>query len=97
GGARDERSGRSGSRGGPATRARQPGAEEFMFMATTLRIDDALLREAARVSGLRRKTDVVRAGLEVLIARESVRRLSALGGTGSQRRSLHRRRSRRHS
>ena len=49
-------------------------------MKTTLNIDDALLREATRLSGLTEKTSVVRAGLEALIARESARRLAALGG-----------------
>jgi Arc/MetJ family transcription regulator len=49
-------------------------------MRTTLNIDDALLREAARLTGLSEKTALVRAGLEALIARESARRLAALGG-----------------
>ena len=46
-----------------------------MHMRTTLIIDDALLKEAQRLSGLGQKTAVVRAGLEALIARESARRL----------------------
>lgn len=50
-------------------------------MRTTLNIDDALLREATRLSGINEKTAVVRAGLEALIARESARRLAALGGS----------------
>jgi Arc/MetJ family transcription regulator len=49
-------------------------------MRTTLNIDEALLREAARLTGLSEKTALVRAGLEALIARESARRLAALGG-----------------
>lgn len=49
-------------------------------MRTTINIDDQLLAEAARLSGLREKTALVRAGLEALIARESARRLIALGG-----------------
>lgn len=52
-----------------------------MHMRTTLNIDDELLREARRMTGLKGKTDVVHAGLEALIARESARRLVALGGT----------------
>ena len=52
-----------------------------MYMRTTLNIDDELLSEAQRLSGLREKTAVVRAGLEALIARESARRLARLGGT----------------
>jgi Arc/MetJ family transcription regulator len=50
-------------------------------MRTTLIIDDALLAKAQELSGLREKTAVLHAGLHALIARESARRLSALGGT----------------
>lgn len=53
----------------------------FMHMRTTLNIDDALLRKAAKISGVEGKTALVRLGLEALIARESARRLAALGGT----------------
>jgi Arc/MetJ family transcription regulator len=52
-----------------------------MAVKTTLNIDDDLLREAQRLSGLKEKTAVVHAGLEALIARESGRRLAALGGS----------------
>ena len=52
-----------------------------MHMRTTLNLDDALLAEARRLTGLREKTAIVRAGLEALIARESARRLIALGGS----------------
>jgi hypothetical protein len=50
-------------------------------MRTTLNIDDALLERAAELTGQREKTALVRMGLEALIARESARRLAALGGT----------------
>jgi Arc/MetJ family transcription regulator len=50
-------------------------------MRTTLNLSDELLKEAQRLSGLKGKTAVVHAGLEALIARESARRLAALGGT----------------
>lgn len=50
-------------------------------MRTTLNIDDALMREAMRVTGLTEKTAVVHAGLRELVAREAARRLIALGGT----------------
>ena len=49
-------------------------------MRTTLNLDDALLREAARLTGISGKTALVHAALEALIARESARRLAALGG-----------------
>jgi Arc/MetJ family transcription regulator len=52
-----------------------------MHMRTTLIIDDALLAKAQELSGLREKTAVLHAGLHALIARESARRLAALGGT----------------
>ena len=52
-----------------------------MHMRTTLIIDDALLAKAQELSGLREKTAVLHAGLRALIARESARRLAALGGT----------------
>jgi Arc/MetJ family transcription regulator len=64
-------------------------------MRTTLNIDDELLREAQRLSGLKEKTAVVHAGLEALIARESARRLAALGGKEKDLRPVPRRRSRR--
>ena len=62
-------------------------------MRTTLNIDDALLRRATRLSGLREKTAVVRAGLEALVARESAKRLAALGGSERALRPIARRRA----
>ncbi len=50
-------------------------------MRTTLNIDDALLDEAAKLTGIKEKTSIVRLGLEALIARESSRRLAKLGGS----------------
>lgn len=52
-----------------------------MHMRTTLIIDDALLDEARRLTGIDEKTALVRAGLQALIAREAARRLAAMGGT----------------
>ena len=63
-----------------------------MHMRTTLNIDDALLGRATELTGLDEKTAVVRAGLEALIARESARRLAALGGTDRRVRRIPRRR-----
>jgi hypothetical protein len=48
---------------------------------TTLILDDKLVERARRLSGVREKTALVRAGLEALIARESALRLAALGGS----------------
>ena len=61
-------------------------------MRTTLNIDDELIRQAARLTGVEEKTALVRQGLEALIARESARRLAALGGSEQQFRPISRRR-----
>jgi Arc/MetJ family transcription regulator len=53
----------------------------YMVMRTTLILDDDLVARARRLTGIDEKTALVRAGLEALIARESGRRLAALGGT----------------
>ena len=50
-------------------------------MRTTLNIEDELLAKAAELTGIKEKTSLVRLGLEALIARESAKRLAALGGT----------------
>ncbi|MBW1773550.1 MAG: type II toxin-antitoxin system VapB family antitoxin [Deltaproteobacteria bacterium] len=50
-------------------------------MRTTLNIEDQLLEKAARLTGVKEKTSLVRLGLEALIARESGKRLARLGGT----------------
>ena len=63
-----------------------------MHMRTTLNIDDSLLGRATQLSGLREKTAVVRAGLEALVARESAKRLAALGGSEKAVRPISRRR-----
>ncbi|HEY6509814.1 MAG TPA: type II toxin-antitoxin system VapB family antitoxin [Vicinamibacterales bacterium] len=62
-------------------------------MRTTLNIDDALLSRATQMSGLSEKTAVVRAGLEALVARESAKRLAALGGSDRAARVSPRRRT----
>jgi len=64
-------------------------------MKTTLNIDDSLLRKAAKLTGVAEKTSLVRMGLEALIARESARRLAALGGTEKTLTPVPRRRGRR--
>lgn len=62
-------------------------------MKTTLNIDDDLLDEAQRLTRIEEKTALVHAGLEALIARESARRLAALGGTQPTLAAIPRRRS----
>lgn len=61
-------------------------------MRTTLNIDDELLGQATRLTGIKEKTTLVRLGLEALIARESARRLARLGGTENQLQPVGRRR-----
>jgi Arc/MetJ family transcription regulator len=63
-----------------------------MHVRTTLNLDEDLFREAQRLSGLKEKTSVLHAGLEALIARESARRLAALGGKEKALRPIPRRR-----
>lgn len=53
----------------------------FMHMRTTLNIEDRLIDEAARLTGVTEKTALVRMGLAALIAREGARRLADLGGS----------------
>ena len=50
-------------------------------MRTTLNIEDDLIRKVSKFTGIKEKTTLVRLGLEALIARESSKRLSKLGGT----------------
>jgi Arc/MetJ family transcription regulator len=64
----------------------------LMHMRTTLNIDEPLLRQAARLTGVSEKTSLVRMGLEALIARESARRLARLGGTEKKLTRIRRRR-----
>jgi Arc/MetJ family transcription regulator len=52
-----------------------------MHMRTTLILDDELMSEAMELTGIDEKTALVHAGLRALVARESARRLAALGGS----------------
>jgi Arc/MetJ family transcription regulator len=50
-------------------------------MRTTIAIDDDLLGEAQRYTGVREKSALIREALHALIERESARRLARLGGS----------------
>ena len=50
-------------------------------MRTTITLDDDLLAQAARISGLTERTLLIHEGLQALIERESARRLARLSGT----------------
>ncbi|MCK4305406.1 MAG: type II toxin-antitoxin system VapB family antitoxin [Candidatus Eisenbacteria sp.] len=62
-------------------------------MRTTLNIDDGLLRQAAKLTGIQVKTSLIHLALQALIARESARRLADLGGTDKRVHPVRRRRS----
>lgn len=61
-------------------------------MRTTLNIDDAVLKEASRLTGVNEKTALVHMALESLISRESSRRLAELGGSEKSLKPVRRRR-----
>ncbi len=50
-------------------------------MRTTVNLDDELLREAQRLTGIKERTALIHEGLRVLVQVESGRRLAMLGGT----------------
>jgi Arc/MetJ family transcription regulator len=62
-------------------------------MRTTLNIDDAALKKAAKLTGVKEKTALVHMGLEALISLESAKRLADLGGTEKRLRAIPRRRT----
>jgi Arc/MetJ family transcription regulator len=66
--------------------------EGAISMRTTLNLDDALLEDARRLTGLEERTALIHEGLRALIARESARRLARLGGTDPKLRPIPRRR-----
>jgi Arc/MetJ family transcription regulator len=62
-------------------------------MRTTLILDDELIEEARKLTGIQGKTALVHKGLQELIARESARMLAALGGSAPKMEPIPRRRS----
>ncbi len=62
-------------------------------MRTTVNLDDELLEEARRITGMTGRTALIHEGLRALIERESARRLARLGGSEAQLRPVPRRRS----
>lgn len=57
-----------------------------------MNIDETLIEEAQKLTGIYEKTALVRMGLETLISCESAKRLAALGGTEQDLESIPRRR-----
>lgn len=62
-------------------------------MRTTLNIEDELLDKAAKLTGIKEKTSLVKRGLESLIALESAKRLARLGGSEKGLKKIPRRRT----
>ena len=62
-------------------------------MRTTVNIDDQLMSEAQRITGVVEKAALVREGLKALIERESARRLAKLGATDPELKPVPRRRT----
>ena len=62
-------------------------------MRTTLNIEDKLLDKASKLTGIQKKTTLVKLGLEALIAIESSKRLAKLGGTEKKLEMIPRRRT----
>ncbi|MBS9533355.1 type II toxin-antitoxin system VapB family antitoxin [Mycobacterium sp. M1] len=50
-------------------------------MRTTVTVDDELMAEAERLTGIHERSALVRSGIEALIEREAARRLARLGGS----------------
>lgn len=62
-------------------------------MRTTVTLDDELVTRARELCGLEETSTLLREALKALIARESARRLAALGGTDPHAKAAPRRRS----
>lgn len=63
-------------------------------MKITVNIDDRLLEQAQRLTGLKSRSALIREGMRALVERENARRLARLGGTEPQLKSVPRRRVR---
>ena len=53
-------------------------------MRTTVTLDDELLADAEKYTGIKEKTALLNASLKALVEREAARRLARLGGTEPQ-------------
>jgi Arc/MetJ family transcription regulator len=62
-------------------------------MRTTINLDDDLVTEAQRITGMMERTALIHEGLKALIERESARRLARLGGSEPRLQPVPRRRS----
>ena len=62
-------------------------------MRTTINLDDALIEEARRLTGVQERTALLHEALRALIARESAQRLARLGGSEPAVRAIPRRKA----
>jgi Arc/MetJ family transcription regulator len=60
-------------------------------MRTTLNLDEKIFDKAAKLTGIKEKTQLLHEGLRSLIEKESARRLACLGGTAPKLRDIPRR------
>lgn len=63
-----------------------------MHMRTTVILRNDLVERARALTGIQRKTDLLHAGLEALIARAAQKRLAAMAGSDPKARAAPRRR-----
>jgi Arc/MetJ family transcription regulator len=61
-------------------------------MRTTINLDEQLIAEAQRMTGIQERTALIHEGLRALITRESSRRLARLGGSDPRAKAPRRRR-----
>jgi Arc/MetJ family transcription regulator len=64
----------------------------IVCMRTTLNLDEELIEEARKLTGIHEKTALLHAGLQALVAREAALRLAAMGGSQPDIRPIPRRR-----
>ena len=50
-------------------------------MRTTINLDDTLIIEAQRITGMKERTALINEGLRALIQQEAAKRLARLGGS----------------
>lgn len=62
-------------------------------MRTTITLDDALLADAEKYTGITERSALIREALKSLVQREAARRLALLGGSQPDLRPIPRRRS----
>ncbi|MGC6455745.1 MAG: type II toxin-antitoxin system VapB family antitoxin [Coraliomargaritaceae bacterium] len=60
-------------------------------MRTTLNLDDEIFHKAAKLTGIKEKTQLLHEGLRSLIEKESSRRLASLGGSAPRLKGIPRR------